>query len=96
MTYTTAQKLNNVNAAARDAYAAVLAAVDALDGVLMMSRDVNARDLSGVDAGPEALEATIDLTDDIALDLVALSGVRRRLARLARLTNKHIIPASQA
>lgn len=93
MTYTTAEKLNNVHAAARDAYFALIAASDALDGLLAMTTDVDVRDIAGTDASGVELESVLDGVDDIRTDIAILGGMRRRAARFAKMTKDHAIPA---
>lgn len=92
MTYTTAQKLNNVHAAAHDAYFALVAAADALEGLLAMATDVDVRDLAGAGATGSELESILDSVDDVRTDISIVGGMRRRAARFAKLTKDHVIP----
>lgn len=94
MAYTTAEKLNNVNAAARDAYFALIAASDALEGLLAMTGEVDVRDIAGPGASGTELESVLDSVDDIRTDIAILNGMRRRAAKMAKMTKMHVIDAN--
>lgn len=85
--HTTTEKINNVNAAARDLHHAIVVASEAIEGLLMMTDKVNVKELAGPDYNAVSLEATMDLVNDLAIDLKILGGIRNRAARLARMTN---------